>query len=456
MTVLGIDLNDAALIGSADGELLFNEPGYALAPDGELLFGRDAWHAARRYPRRVQNRYWAELADEVLPTELAGARTAADLVHGHLEAIWQRAVGNCDGVSFAVPAYWQSPQLGLLLGIAEELGIPVLGFVDASIAASRREYPERALIDLQPSLHGVALTRVTQAGKAALGQRELLPGLGIEALERSCVQFFADGFLSAARFDPLHDAATEQYLYDQLEGWLEILTRNEGLQARVSYQGNDFAADFVAEDLAGRLAERWQPVLQRVRSLLTADTQVALQLPNGLDRFPGLLNALAELSGVEVFTLEQGAVARGAVRRSVLAAARDGLRLLTALPWDEAAAQLPAQSSRLATAEQPTHLLAGAHAYRLNAGQAFFIGTELVAGGYGVQVDNRVAGVSRQHCSIQQDGGRLVLSDHSRFGTQLNGHGIDGTAVLQAGDVIAVGSPPRQFQLIAEVGPDGA
>jgi len=263
-------------------------------------------------------------------------------------------------------------------------------------------------------------------------------------------------FLSGARFDPLHDAETEQYLYDQLEGWLEDLSRTDQLQATVNYQGNEFSAEFSRLDLAARLSERWQPLLQRVRSLLTADTPAALQLPASLDRFPGLLKALAELSGVEVFTQEAGAAARGAGRRSVLAAARDGLRLVTALPWDEAAAQPPVRSSSSSGVEQPTHLLAGAHAYRLNGRQAFFIGTELVAGGYGLQLDNGVAGVSRQHCSIQQDDGRLVLTDHSRFGTQLNGHGIDGSAVLQAGDVIAVGSPPREFRLIAEVGPDGA
>ena len=182
----------------------------------------------------------------------------------------------------------------------------------------------------------------------------------------------------------------------------------------------------------------------------------ALLLPSGLDRFPGFVDRLAALPGVEIFTLEPGAAARAAARRSVTSATAEGLRLLTALPWDQEPAPAPAELRQSVNAEQPTHLLAGSRAYRLTPSEPFAIGTELVSGGYGVTVDGGVAGVSRQHCSIHIDGSRLVLTDHSRFGTQLNGHRIDGSAVLQAGDVVAVGQPPLEFRLVAEVGPDGA
>jgi len=456
MTVLGIDLNDAALTGYAGDAQVFSEPGYALAPDGELLFGRDAWHSARRYPRRVENRYWAELADEPLPTPLAGAHTAADLVHGHLEALWRRAPDDCRGVSFAVPAYWNPAQLGLLLGVAQELKIPVLGFVDAAVASARREYPGREVVALEASLHGMAFTRIEQPGRATLGARELLPGLGVELLERSCVQFFAAGFLQAARFDPLHDAATEQHLYDELDGWLTSLSRDSSLHATVSYHDNEFAAEFQRGELEAHLAERCQPLLQRARSLLPAGGAVALLLPAGLDRFPGLVDSLAALPGVEVFTLEPGAAARAAARRSVTTAAAAGLRLLTALPWDQAPVPVPAAPREAVSAERPTHLLAGSTAFRLTPAEPFAIGAELASGGYGLTVDGGVAGVSRQHCSLHVEGGRLVLTDHSRFGTQLNGHRIDGSAVLQAGDVVAIGQPPLEFRLVAEAGPDGA
>ncbi len=65
-------------------------------------------------------------------------------------------------------------------------------------------------------------------------------------------------------------------------------------------------------------------------------------------------------------------------------------------------------------------------------------------------------GISRQHCTIGLEDGQAVLVDHSRFGTRLNGHLIDGSAVLQAGDRISVGSPACDFMLVAEVRADGS
>jgi hypothetical protein len=49
----------------------------------------------------------------------------------------------------------------------------------------------------------------------------------------------------------------------------------------------------------------------------------------------------------------------------------------------------------------------------------------------------------------------VQLIDHSRHGTALNGHPINGSAVLQAGDTVTVGTPPVEIRLIAEVRHDG-
>jgi pSer/pThr/pTyr-binding forkhead associated (FHA) protein len=57
-------------------------------------------------------------------------------------------------------------------------------------------------------------------------------------------------------------------------------------------------------------------------------------------------------------------------------------------------------------------------------------------------------GISRRHCSLLRKNGQCVLEDHSRYGTFLNGHRIEGSSVLQVGDVLRVGSPGFEFQLI--------
>jgi pSer/pThr/pTyr-binding forkhead associated (FHA) protein len=58
------------------------------------------------------------------------------------------------------------------------------------------------------------------------------------------------------------------------------------------------------------------------------------------------------------------------------------------------------------------------------------------------------AGVSRRHCEISAINGRCVVTDHSRYGTYLNGHRIDGSAALQVGDVLRVGTPGIELRMI--------
>ena len=58
-------------------------------------------------------------------------------------------------------------------------------------------------------------------------------------------------------------------------------------------------------------------------------------------------------------------------------------------------------------------------------------------------------GVSRRHCVVSRENGQCVVTDFSRYGTFLNGHRIDGSAVLQTGDSIRVGTPGFELRLIS-------
>ena len=102
-----------------------------------------------------------------------------------------------------------------------------------------------------------------------------------------------------------------------------------------------------------------------------------------------------------------------------------------------------------------THLLAGHRAWRLGA-EALTIGTGVTAGEHGVLLEAGLRGVSRHHCTVRTENGALMLFDHSRFGTLLNGHRVDAAAVLKTGDVISLGTPPVELRLIAEVAGHGA
>ncbi len=459
MRLLGLELNDASLTAVEDGGVLFAEPGYAVLTGDLAVFGLEARRRARLHPRATYNRFWRQLDDVPLPRPLNGFATALDLAQAQLRQLWAGCGAGVDGVVLAVPGYWGTETLGLLLGLAQELEIPIVGLTDAAVAASRRSYPGRALLHLEGSLHDVVVSRMHHAeGVISLGQRDGVETVGFETLVRGCVELIARRFVDESRFDPLHDAATEQYLYDRLPDWLARLARQPELALEIDHAGLSYRVNLEAAALRRRVAELAGPLLQRLRAGLAPDRPTVLQLNEPLARFPGLPEALAGLPGCEVYALEPGAAARGALRRAAHLTSRGGaFRLVTSLPPDQAdaPAMSPAARPAVGGGPEPTHVLAGSRAYRL-ASAAFHIGTELTPGEYGLVLDGRSRGVSRRHCSIRLEDGRAVLNDHSRFGTLLNGHRVEGSVVLAAGDVVAVGDPAVEFRLVAEVTADGA
>jgi predicted component of type VI protein secretion system len=95
----------------------------------------------------------------------------------------------------------------------------------------------------------------------------------------------------------------------------------------------------------------------------------------------------------------------------------------------------------------PTHLLFRARAWAI--GDAVLdLGSRESDGRRTIVVDSDMPGISRRHCSLRLVNAQCVLEDHSRYGTFLNGHRIDGSTVLEVGDSIRIGSPGYEFQVI--------
>ncbi len=449
MPHVALELNDASIAIARAGEVSLAGPAYAAAAGGVLHFGEDARALLRANPRQAQRRYWAELAESPLPQPLGACRSSADLVHEHLAQLWADCAG-ADGAVLATMPEWTAAQLGLLLGIARDVGMPVVGLVDAAVAASRRPYPGRTVWHLQATLESAWVTRIGQNGGASLGARELIARAGVDPLERGCAEFIARRFVECSRFDPLHDAASEQQLYDRLPGWLLAAARQERVELSLEYRGNRFDARLDAAALRDCVARILEPLTQKLRSLASPREPSVLLVHHRLADFPGLVETLTRLPACTTVLLEPGAAARGALRLRAPADGGAGLRLVTALPWDQPPGEIADVRPGIA-AQAPTHVLFGGRAWRL-AGGAVHIGTELESNEYGIRLEAGAQAVSRRHCTIRTEDGRVVVHDQSRYGTFLNGHRIEGSAALQAGDVISIGQPPREFALIAEVG----
>lgn len=242
MSRLAIHLNDAGITLLSKDQIVYREPGVAWLNGENLVTGSAAFAHARIDPRRIQHRFWSELSAE--PMQVAGFThlSSADLVSRQLEQLWQSAGADVSELYVAVPAFLTPASLGLFLGIASELKLPIVAMVEAAVAATRREYRNAALVHIDMGLHALTLTRLTQQDRVQSERSEVLQDCGVQALYDGWRNTVAEAFVQQSRFDPMHTAETEQMLVNRLAGWLTEASRTDHVAMEMEYSGNSYAA----------------------------------------------------------------------------------------------------------------------------------------------------------------------------------------------------------------------
>ena len=464
--VLAFDVSDGGLLAVAeDGTVLGPSPGYALVDGGEVLLGEQALARARLKPRFVASGYWHRLDTEPLGPPFPDGLTAADLVHVHLASLWKAAARRTGEVLLAVPGVYHERQLGLLLGIAQSLGMPVVGMVDAALAAASAGYPGERLVHVDLGVHRAMVTEL-RPGETLV--RERVAGIdrwGIDDVMDALARNVAEAFVRTTRFDPFHAAETEQALFDRLPGWVEALEGRESVTLALGPNRREHAIELTRAEVEG-WAEGFAGELQQQVSLLKrpGEPTTVLVSPRAA-RLPGLVGRLAAVRGVEVAFLPVQAAAAGALRESEAVRSPAGaLRLVTRLPrrtekasegsfggaaviLPDAAQATPAPPAR--APRRPTHVLLG-KAARAIGSEPLVVGTAPPGGARGLRLEGETAGVSRVHCRFFDSGGEVVVEDVSSWGTFVNDERVPGRAVVVAGDRVRVGSPGIELLLIAE------
>ena len=445
MNLLAAHLNDAGLLFTDGERILCREPGYALLGDDGLITGREAWASASLDPRRIQNRYWNDLSTTPLTDVRFTHLTAADLVSHQLEVLWKRVAKPGDKLALAVPGYMSTDKLGLLLGIAMDLDIPVVAMVDAAVAATRRQYSNAVPVHIDLSLHSATVTRLTQDGQAQYERAAVVTESGMLHLYAIWLRMIAESFVQQSRFDPLHTAETEQALQDRILDWLAIASSRDSVTMDIEYRGIAHQAEIASLEFVAAATPVYQNIVSNLRALYRAGETPALQLSDRAARMPGLADTLRARVGGEVFLLEPGATARGLVARCFEQRQAGGVTLVRHLPLDQAPVSVDVASG--GGGSQPTHVLLRNTAVALDT-KSLSLGSQPAEGGRWLDLGQDVAGVSRRHCDIAVTDGQCVVTDHSRYGTFLNGHRIDGSAALQTGDVLRVGTPGVELRMI--------
>lgn len=441
MSAIGIEVVDAGVVAVRDGARVAGSPGVALVAPAGIEVGEAAAAAQRLQPVLAADRFWTDLVTDAFAGSADPPVSHADLACAHLASVWGAASAPGDEAVFALPGSMRLHQAGLLLGIARSLAIPVAGTVDAAVAACAGLPARAEVLHLDVQLHQSVLTVLD--GERVLRRRrvEIAPRAGLKGMYAAWAQLVSEAMVRRTRFDPLHQASSEQQLYERLPGWLAALAGSDSIDVAIESGGGSFAAT-VRRAQFTLAAEAWYAQIEElVRSGHAPEGNSTLALSYRAARLPALAERLGALPGIALVELPETAAAAGAAERAAEIGPAEPPVLVTAL-----ARRHPAPATARARAVTPaTHLVEGGRAHAIDE-RGLVIG---LGAGEGRRIAVAGEGVSRSHCTLVRAGGRTLVRDHSRYGTFLNGGRVAGEAEVGAGDRLRVGSPGVVFELVA-------
>jgi hypothetical protein len=348
MAIFALDLNDSGLRLFRDLEVTAQSSGFAIVMQSQLVLGDAARSQFRLHPREANNQFWHRLSMDPLATRGPNVANHADLVYRHLKELLDTAnFGPDDELILAVAGTTTSDQLGLLLGVGQELSIPITGLVDSAVAASiANPVPQRsAHIDV--SLHRATVTMMEADSELARRSTAEVSELGLSPLLDAWVNVIADRFVTETRFDPLRVAETEQQLYDRIYTWVDEGAHSTDLAIEVEHQGSLRRAGVSAKALTEKAQQRYR-LLDRV-----LDQGVSCLLSHRAANLPGLSEYLLA-NGHAVTRLDPGDLIAGIRRHlELIRSGADALRFVTRLPCVTQAAEPAGGVPRAA----PTHVV---------------------------------------------------------------------------------------------------
>jgi hypothetical protein len=453
MGAVAIEINDSGLAVANEAGVIALEPGFARIEGGRIVTGEQARARARLQPRQTSSRFWSALSMDLGSAGADIPRSSAELAYAQLESLWQRVGNGATAVVLVVPGGYRTEQLGLLLGLAQECGMPVRALVDAAAAASVRPYPNRQLMYLDASLYRVSLSLLDQNGEVQVRAEHAL-AQGLSSIADAFARRIADHFVRATRLDPFAHAETEQALYDRLPEWLDALQREERVELALKYRNEEFRITAERDSVLGVVKGPYRAIIQLVAQHREPGLPLVLQLSDRVAALPGFAGELSRLDDSQLERFAAGHAARSVLLVPSIVAAEGDVKLLKRVPGREApsddggVADRPAADAKpmLARARPPTHVVYGGLAYRVGAA-GLAIGREadpqrrtvVLSGG---------SGVSRLHCEVILRDGELKLRDLSSFGTFVNEKRVAGETTLSRADVIRIGSPGAELHVV--------
>lgn len=391
MTKAIIELNDAAMHVGIDGQRIHTSVGYAVLDKEILLIGTRAQQNAKLLPRWTNNRFWNQLNTDNISNATSSIRHHADLAFSHLEDLQQHV--NADSLVIAVPAYYDKAQLGLLLGMCKEAGLPVTSLVDMSLLAIANQPSHTNAMYLDIGLHRISLTMLKTDGAIRQTGHQTILETGFATFWDRWASLIAEQFIQSSRFDPMHEAASEQQLFNQLPAFMANNANASNLSFELDLGHVKHTASLSREQLLVATAGAYPAIVQGIRQLAAAGEPSSLFVSSRFSSFPDLAASLALIPNVDITYLEQDhLIQTGHELWDKLGTKVENVPHMTSLalaPTRPTATQGPARASHLLIAETAYSLRKARHIVSID-------GSELQEGNEGA-----IAVISLEHGDAQ-------------------------------------------------------
>lgn len=465
MALLSIELSDAGILaaGHQPPQLLAvdgtetESPGFALPQKNGLVVGQAAVRQARLHPQKVQHRFWDQLSTDPLKPTQRFAGTHAEMAFSHLAHVWEKIKPHGDEVMIAVPAIYSRHQLGLLLGMTQELSIPIKGLVTQAVAAATHPYPGSHLFFLDVHLHKTEVTLLEQGEQLRLEKTVTLDERGLVHLYRLWAETMAEEFVRTTRFDPLHDAVSEQSLYDRMPEILNRLptdpTATIDLRAGSAVHRVSLNRDLLVRQSASYLDQ----VRDLIRSVMAQTRRpqgkVTVLMNYRFARLPGATTLMSDFNHPCLVELENGASALNILQiwdQFDYPTNGHGAAFFTSRPWQpfDTAGSLQSEPVK-STVRPPTHLLHRNLGYPLSDAP-LFIGKKNSTAGGRVLIGRGSPETNHHQCSVRRVGEEVVLTVIENKQIFIDDQPLESdSTVLNLGQTFRVGTSGEIIRVIA-------
>lgn len=369
MSLKVIELNDNAIRVGDESGIILQSPGFALAVGDELELGDKAQQQARIQPTNSYNKYWHELSLEPI-SHGNGIRHQADIAFAHLLHLAKLGKIN-DDVILAVPGNFTRQQLSILLGLAQQSPFNPVGVVDLALAASISADHGDSVIYADIQLHQVVLTKLITVNDQLKTDAVIqVPGVGSQNFMSLMMQLATGLFIQQCRFNPQHDAESEQQLYNALPHWLSQDDFNKSsLLLELKTQSAVHTAKMPRESLLTNLSGHYKNIEQQIAALASG-RDIQLLISAELAALPGFTGSLARYNRLEI--LDPLAVSTACFDyREHIIHDEDSIHLINSLPVERFARRSSTGGSAVAsgpdTQQLPTHALFNNRAIAINS-----------------------------------------------------------------------------------------